>query len=182
LLLSYIMIEALISSKTRIKLLLKFFLNSSNKSYLRGLETELGDSTNGIRLELNKLEEAGLLKTRINGNKKIFQADANHPLFDDIHNILLKFTGLDKVIEKVIENLGQLEHVFLVGKLAKGLSSDVIDLVFIGDIDKNYLFSVVQKVEVNLNKKIRFVSYLNSEYNEEKFSKNYPDFLLLWSK
>lgn len=109
------MIEALISSKTRIKLLLKFFLNSSNKSYLRGLETELGDSTNGIRLELNKLEEAGLLKTRINGNKKIFQADANHPLFDDIHNILLKFTGLDKVIEKVIENLGQLEHVFLVG-------------------------------------------------------------------
>ncbi|MDG1725161.1 MAG: ArsR family transcriptional regulator, partial [Bacteroidia bacterium] len=158
------MIEALISSKTRIKLLLKFFLNSSNKSYLRGLETEFGDSTNGIRLELNKLEEAGLLKTRIKGNKKIFQADANHPLFNDIHNILLKFTGLDKVIEKVIENLGQLEHVFLVGKLAKGLSSDVIDLVFIGDIDKNYLFSVVQKVEVNLNKKIRFVSYLNSEY------------------
>lgn len=181
-LLNVFMIEALISSKTRIKLLLKFFLNSSNKSYLRGLETEFGDSTNGIRLELNKLEGAGLLKTRIKGNKKIFQADTNHPLFNDIHNILLKFTGLDKVIEKVIENLGELEHVFLVGKFAKGLSSDVIDLVFIGDIDKNYLFSVVQKVEVNLNKKIRFVSYLNSEYSEEKFSKNYPDYLLLWSK
>ena len=72
-LLNVFMIEALISSKTRIKLLLKFFLNSSNKSYLRGLETEFGDSTNGIRLELNKLEEAGLLKTRIKGNKKIFQ-------------------------------------------------------------------------------------------------------------
>lgn len=176
------MIEALISSKTRIKLLLKFFLNSSNQSYLRGLESEFGDSTNGIRLELNKLEEAGLLKTHLNGNKKIFQADANHPLFYDIHSILLKFTGLDKVVEKVIENLGELEHVFLVGQLAKGLASDVIDLVFVGDIDKNYLFNVVQKVEANLNKKIRFVSYLHSEYNEKKFAKDYPDFLLLWSK
>ncbi len=176
------MIEALISSKTRIKLLLKFFLNSSNQSYLRGLESEFGDSTNGIRLELNKLEEAGLLKTHLNGNKKIFQADANHPLFNDIHSILLKFTGLDKIVEKVIENLGELEHVFLVGQLAKGLASDVIDLVFVGDIDKNYLFNVVQKVEANLNKKIRFVSYLHSEYNEKKFAKDYPDFLLLWSK
>ncbi|MEK9601454.1 MAG: ArsR family transcriptional regulator [Bacteroidota bacterium] len=176
------MIEALISSKTRIKLLLKFFLNSSNKSYLRGLESEFGDSTNGIRLELNKLEEAGLLTTKLNGNKKYFQADTNHPLFNDIHNILLKFTGLDKVIEKVIENLGELQHVFLVGRLAKGLSSDVIDLVFVGNIDKNYLFDVVQKVEANLDKKIRFVSYLDSEYTESKFSKDYPDYLLLWSR
>ena len=176
------MIEALISSKTRIKLLLKFFLNSSNQSYLRGLESEFGESTNGIRLELNKLEEAGLLTTKIDGNKKFFQANVNHPLFKDIHNILLKFTGLDKVIDKVIENLGQLQHVFLVGQLAKGLSSEVIDLVFVGDIDKNYLFNVVQKVEANLNKKIRFVSYLDSEYNEEKFSKDYPDYLLLWSR
>jgi len=182
LLLNLFMIEALISSKTRIKLLLKFFLNSSNKSYLRGLESEFGDSTNGIRLELNKLEEAGLLTTKLNGNKKYFQADPNHPLFNDIHNILLKFTGLDKVIDKVIENLGELQHVFLVGKLAKGLSSDVIDLVFVGNIDKNYLFDVVQKVEANLDKKIRFVSYLDSEYNEEKFSKDYPDYLLLWSR
>jgi len=86
------------------------------------------------------------------------------------------------VIEKIIENLGELEHVFLVGQLAKGLSSDVIDLVFVGNIDKNYLFDVVQKVEANLDKKIRFVSYLDSEYNEEKFSKDYPDYLLLWSR
>ena len=86
------------------------------------------------------------------------------------------------MIEKIIENLGELEHVFLVGQLAKGLSSDVIDLVFVGNIDKNYLFDVVQKVEANLDKKIRFVSYLDSEYNEEKFSKDYPDYLLLWSR
>ena len=50
------MLETLISSKTRIKLLLKFFLNSKTKSYLRNLESEFGESTNAIRVELNRLE------------------------------------------------------------------------------------------------------------------------------
>ena len=53
------MIEALISSKTRIKLLLKFFLNSKTTSYLRGLEAEFGESSNAIRIELNRFEKAG---------------------------------------------------------------------------------------------------------------------------
>ena len=55
------MIETLISSKTRIKLLLKFFLNSNTTSYLRSLESEFGESTNAIRVELNRLENAGML-------------------------------------------------------------------------------------------------------------------------
>ena len=53
------MLESLITSKTRIKLLLKFFLNSSTKAYLRGLEAEFGESTKAIRLELNRFEQIG---------------------------------------------------------------------------------------------------------------------------
>ena len=40
----------------------------------------------------------------------------------------------------------------------------------------------LNNMEANLDKKIRFVSYLDSEYTESKFSKDYPDYLLLWSK
>ena len=68
------MIETLISSKTRVKLLLKFFLNSRTTAYLRSLESEFGESTNAIRIELNKLENAGMLRATLNGNKKYFQA------------------------------------------------------------------------------------------------------------
>jgi len=63
------MLDTLITSKTRIKLLLKFFLNSNASSYLRNLEGEFGESTNGIRLELNKFEKAGLLQSQVSGNK-----------------------------------------------------------------------------------------------------------------
>ena len=92
------MIDALISSKTRIKLLLKFFLNSHATAYLRSLESEFGESSNGIRLELNRLEKAGLLCSESEGNKKIFRANTTHPLFSEIHNIVMKHIGLDQVV------------------------------------------------------------------------------------
>ena len=78
------MIDSLITNKTRIKLLLRFFLNTGSRSYLRGLESEFGESTNAIRLELNRFEEAGLLVSSMDKNKKMFQANRHHPLFDDI--------------------------------------------------------------------------------------------------
>ena len=67
------MIETLISSKTRIKLLLKFFLNSNNTAYLRNLENEFQESTNSIRIELNRFEDAGLLIATTEGEQKKFQ-------------------------------------------------------------------------------------------------------------
>src|SRR4030066_2482085 len=103
------MIGTLVTSHTRIKLLKKFFLNSSTRAHLRGLESELGESSNAIRIELNRFEEAGLLDSIRDGNKKVYQANVKHPLFKDLHNLILKEAGIDFVIEKVIHRMGQLE-------------------------------------------------------------------------
>jgi hypothetical protein len=65
------MLDSLVTSQTRIKLLKKFFLNSSTSAHLRGLESEFGESSNAIRVELNRFEDAGLLNSFPDGNKKI---------------------------------------------------------------------------------------------------------------
>ncbi len=176
------MIEALISSKTRIKLLLKFFLNSNTKAYLRGLETEFGESTNAIRVEINRFENAGMLKSELVGNKKIFQANTTHPLFQELHNILLKHVGLDRVIENVIERLGEVDKVFLIGEFSKGSDSDIIDLIFVGNIDKSYLINLIEKTEKLVKRKIRYVIYNDSEFNTLDLKRFDPMPLLLWSK
>jgi len=172
------MIETLISSKTRIKLLLKFFLNSSTKSYLRGLESEFGESSNAIRLELNRLEKAGMLSSSSEGNKKIFQANQKHPLFKEVHNIVLKHIGFDKIIENVVERLGDVEKVFVSGAFAKGMDSSIIDLVFIGKVNKSYLIELIEKVEKLISRKVRYVIFDKEEEHllEEKMNP-----LLLWS-
>ena len=99
----FVLIETLITSRTRVKLLLKFFLNPSSYGYLRGLATEFGESSNAIRIELNRFEEAGMLISRHEGNKKMYRANSNHPLFSDVRNIILKYVGVDKLINHVVE-------------------------------------------------------------------------------
>ena len=153
------MIETLISSKTRIKLLLKFFLNSNTTAYLRSLQGEFGESTNAIRLELNRLEDAGMLTSFSKGNKKIFQANTKHPLFKEIHNIILKQVGIDRIIENVIERLGDVDQVYLTGDFAKGIDSSIIDLLFVGNVETDYLVQLIEKVEKMIHRRIRYIIY-----------------------
>lgn len=174
------MLEALITSKTRIKLLLKFFLNSSNRDYLRGLESEFGDSTNSIRIELNKLEAAGLLESNNSGNKKIFNANIKHPLFPEINSILMKFTGLDQLFERVINQLGDLNEVYLIGDLGRGIDSELIDLVFVGNVNRDFLNVLIEKAEKHIKKKIRYVLFSIDEFKEKKHLIITDKDLLLW--
>lgn len=175
------MLEALITSKTRLKLLLKFFLNSSNTGYLRGLEPEFGESSNAIRVELNRFEKADLLLSKTEGNKKYYQANTSHPLFPEIHKLLIKHIGLDKVIEKVITKLGHLSEVYLVGELAKGKNSKVIDLWFVGaDLDKNYLMTLVEKTEKIIKRKIRYLILDKTELQDFLKNKSKDELLLVW--
>ena len=177
------MLDALITSKTRIKLMVKFFLNSSSESYLRNLEEEFGESTNSIRLELNKFEQAGLLSSRSAGNKKLFRANTAHPLFPDIHNLLLKHLGFDQIIDKVVNNLGDIEKIFLVGKFAKGIDTEIIDLIFMGEgLNKNYLVHLIEKAESLVKRKIRYLVFTNKEMQEYLELRPQSDFLLLWKR
>jgi len=177
------MLDTLITSKTRIKLLLKFFLNSNASSYLRNLEGEFRESTNGIRLELNKFEKAGLLQSRISGNKKLYQANTNHPLFNDIHNLLLKYIGFDQIISTVIAKLGNVHKLYLVGSFARGIDSEVIDLLLVGNnINREYLARLTDKGEKLIKRKIRYLVYSTDELADIINSYAIDEILLLWTE
>lgn len=175
------MIEALITSKTRVKLLLKFFLNSDTTSYLRDLASEFGESTNAIRLELNHMEKAGLLNTKARGNKKVFQANRQHPLYDIIRQLLLKHTGIDQIIGNVAMNLRGLQSAWLTGSFALGKDNPVIDILLVGnDIDISYLLILIGKAEDLIGRKIRYVIIKPEE--KGKYLAVYPEAVLLWEQ
>jgi hypothetical protein len=175
------MLDTLITSKTRIKLLMKFFLNSNSRSYLRNLESEFGESTNSIRLELNRFEKAGLLTTEINGNKKFFRANTSHPLFREINSILMKQIGFDQIVERVVQKLGNLEKVYVTGDFARGMDNPIIDLIFIGgNINREYLIKLIGKTETLIRKKIRYVVFEGTEFIEFLQTQKESDLLILW--
>jgi hypothetical protein len=98
---SLFLIEVLISSKTHIKFLLKFFLNPTNRAYLRGHKEEFGESPSDIKLELNKMKGTGMIFAQIKGNKKIFTANIGYPLFKKLHGVLIKYVCIEQIIENV---------------------------------------------------------------------------------
>jgi predicted nucleotidyltransferase len=176
------MINALITSETRIKLLRKFFLNSSTKAHLRGLESEFGESSNAIRLELNRFEDAGLLHSLRDGNKKVYQANLKHPLFGDIHSIIMKEAGIDRVIDKVIHRIGDLICVYLTGDFARGKDSPVIDLILVGkNIDREYLARKVMQAEELVGRKVSYVVLRPDEADCHLMKLKKSDLLPLWN-
>ncbi len=174
------MLESLITSKTRIKLLVKFFINAQTSAYLRNLETEFGESTNAIRLELNRFEEAGLLFSELKGNRKYFKANTQHPLYKDIHHLLLKHVGIETLIEQVVNNIGSLKWAYITGDFARGIQSKLIDLTLIGEeFDYNYINQLIVKAEELVSFKIRFMTITEDE--KESFLNQKEQSLLIWS-
>jgi hypothetical protein len=175
------MINTLITSQTRIKLLKKFFLNSSIRAHLRGLESEFRESSNSIRIELNRFEAAGLLISLRDGNKKLYQANEGHPLYEDIHSIVMKETGIDMVIGKVAHRLGNLRSVFLTGDFAHGRDSQVIELILVGtDIDREYLARKVTQAEELAGRKVSYIVLRPGEAEEYLSVLKPSELLPLW--
>lgn len=178
------MLDTIITSKTRVKMLLKFFSNSQATAYLREMAKEFGESTNSIRHELNNLSEAGYLLTREEGRNIYYRANTQHPLYPELKTLVHKYLGLDKimdnVIHKVLSRLGNLKLALITGDYAAGRDSGIIDLVMVGSIDKEYLMKCVEKVEKLIQRKVRTLVLSEEEFELNKESLQADRALLLW--
>ena len=151
------MLHTLITSKTRLRLLIKFFLNIANEGYLNGLANEFEESTNSVRKELNNLSSAGYLEKYNENNKVVYKANASHPLFKIIQKIVKKHLGIEEILETVLKKIGNVKKIMILGDYAKGIDSGHIEILIIGDnISENYLKEITPKIEKKINRKVSF--------------------------
>ena len=174
------MLDTLITSKTRIKLLMKFFLNPGTKAYLRGLATEFGESTNSIRVELNRLTEANLLSSESSGRTIEYHANVNHTLFNEIHSLVEKYMGVDQIIDKLVKKLGHVDSAYLIGDYANGIDSGLIDIILLGDINKITLDSIAEKRGRDIHRKIRPLILTKDELQQLWSQLKMDQALLIW--
>ena len=151
------MLDTLITSKTRLRLLIKFFLNITNKGYLNGLANEFGESTNSIRKELNNLSSAGYLDKHNENNKVIYKANVFHPLFKIIQKIVKKHLGIEDILETVLKRIGDVKKIMILGDYAEGVDSGHIEILIVGDkVNEDYLKLITPKIEKKINRKVSF--------------------------
>lgn len=164
------MLGSIITSKTRLKLLIKFFVNSANKGYLRGIAEEFNESTNAIRKELNQLSEAGYLIKSQENNKIFYRANIEHPLFQSLQNLVRTFLGIDQAIDYFLNRTGDVHQVALLGDYANGNDSGTIEILITGeDIDSAYLLQLSGKIEKMLGKNIKIYLEKPEQVNGQIF-------------
>src|SRR5690606_20521786 len=149
------MLDTLITSKTRLKLLIKFFVSAGNKGYLRGIAEEFNESTNAIRKELNQLSDAGYLLREQKAHKVMYRANTGHTLFTSLQGLIHRFLGIDQYVDQMLERAGEANEVALVGDYAEGVDYEHIEVQLTGEnLNDTYLEQAAAKAEKLIGKRL----------------------------
>lgn len=159
------MLTELFTSKTRIRLLLKLFLNPNVSCYLRELSTEFQVSPNAVKGELDSLSEAGYLERKQEGRSVYFRANRNHPFFPEISSIVRKSLGIDRLVDEVMSNLGKVDAIYILDDYALGKDSGLIDVLVVGVVDGARLENLRTIVEGKIHRKLRVLNMSPEDFD-----------------
>jgi predicted nucleotidyltransferase len=164
------MLEAIISSKTRVKLLTLFLLSPEREYYVREITRLTEENMNAVRRELANLQSFGLITGERKGNQQYYTVNQDFFLYEDLQKIVLKTEGVARFIKEHLTGIGDIGCMFIFGSFAKGSAggkSD-IDLFIIGDIGENELIPLVHESERALNREINYTLMRPSELEQRK--------------
>ena len=100
-------------------------------------------------------------------NKIEYKVNIDHPLYETLRKVVLKHLGLEDLVEVVLERMGNVEYILLVGDYAKGIDSGNIEVFLIGnDLNFNYIAQLENKIEKLIGRKVSF--YLSSNLPENQ--------------
>ena len=175
-------LSGLITSSTRIKILMRLFFNPDQKAYLQELAKEFGISSSQVSYELGQLSKSGLLKSEKNGRYINYFANQSHPLFPELRGMVMKAMGTSRIVETILSRLGELDLALLVDDYAEGKDTGIIDLVLVGRIDENNLRKLTVKAERHIRRKIRTLTLQPDEYEDLKPMLGKKTKLVLWQR
>tara|TARA_X000001036_G_scaffold384710_1_gene378832 strand:+ start:287 stop:787 length:501 start_codon:yes stop_codon:yes gene_type:complete len=159
---------------------MKFFLNPGTRAYLRELAKEFGESTNSVRVELNRLSLAKIISAENVGRTIEYHANVEHSLFNELQALVRKYAGVDKLVETLIKKLGDVETAYLVGDYARGVDSGLIDIILIGNINKMELDRIAERRGKDISRKIRPMVVTVEELHSLWKQLSMEEALLIW--
>lgn len=133
---------------------------------MRELAAEFSVSPGAVKTELDNLADAGYLSREKQGRSLFFSANTNHPFFPELHSIVKKSLGIDRIIEEVRQNLGQVQAVYILDDYALGKDSGLIDLLLVGQVDATRLDNYVRLTEEKIRRKLRVLVVSEEEFEQ----------------
>jgi len=160
------MLEELVKSRTRLKLLKLFLMEREREFYLRELGRLTGENLNSLRLELRNLAKAGIIAERRSGNQKLYRADRSCPVHEELRRLVIKTVGLGDAIRVKLTKLGGVKYALIFGSFASGeeVAESDIDLLMIGDVDEEQMVETVRNLEEEMSREINYILWNSKEF------------------
>jgi len=164
------MLETLLGSKLRAKVLGWLFSHPDERYFVRQLTSLVKEDSTNVSRELARLEKTGILVTTTEGKQKYYQANRQSPLFNELHGLMLKTVGVADIIKKALEpRMADIKLAFIFGSVARSTDdrrSD-IDLMMVGKISFGDAVSLLTPAEQKLGREVNLVVYPIAEFKKK---------------
>lgn len=167
-----------IISRVRVKLLMIFYGNPTEMYYVRQMTRQTGEEINAVRRELNRMEQAGIIKSEKRGNRLYYFVNTSYDFFEDLLGLVAKTTGLGEALRENRKKIGKIKFAMLSGAFVryKDRTPEDVDLLVVGEVVVPELALIVSQEE---NVRQTEINYTIMTEEEFIFRKNRRDPFLL---
>ncbi|KKQ55539.1 MAG: Transcriptional regulator [Candidatus Woesebacteria bacterium GW2011_GWC1_38_13] len=161
----------IITSKVRVKILDLFFSDVKEMYHVRGIVREIKEEINAVRRELERMENAALLKKEARGNRVYYYLNTDYHFYGDLLSIVCKTTGLGNDIIQNKNKIGRLSIVMFSGKFARKKDrkrEDSVDILVVGEAALPELTAIIKKEESKRGKEINYTVMSREELEFRK--------------
>ena len=164
------MLETILGSKLRVKVLGWLFTHPDERYFVRQLTSLLREDSTNVSRELIRLEKTGVLVSTKEGKQKYYQANRKSPIYDELHGLIVKTTGVVDVLRSALApSAGRIKVAFVFGSIASGNEDQTsdIDVMVVGAISFGDVVSLLSSAEEKLGREINSVVSPISEFKQK---------------
>lgn len=164
------MLEDLIISRVRMKILSLFYLNPDKKYHLREIQRQTNEAMNAIRREMKHLADTGFASPEARGNRKYYVLRKDNPFYFDLLELFNKNNGLGKALLEKRAKLGKVKFIMLSGKYVRNIPREKnnVDLLLVGHVVLPEVLQVVKKEEQRRDVEINYTVMTEDEFKFRK--------------
>lgn len=168
------MLEDLIISRVRVKLLQIFLTEPGQMIHVRELVRRSKEEINAVRRELAHMDKAGMVSKEHRANRLYYTFRKDYPLYYDLLELITKTTGLGGAILRNKNKLGRVKFAMLSGKIARNIpgSAEKVDLLIVGNVVIPEVAALVREEEVRRGREIFFTPMTEEEFAFRKKKKD----------
>jgi predicted nucleotidyltransferase len=151
-------IQDFMISRVRVKIMELFFSQPNELFFVREITRQTREEINAVRRELDRMLEAGILKSEERGNRLYYYLNKNYSFYPELLRMVKKSTGLGQKLIKLRKKLGTIKFIMFSGKFVstdQSKRSDV-DILIVGDVVLQELESLMNEEEEKIGREINY--------------------------